>query len=53
MERRGRMPITKVRAALAEAATEDSTSALKRTNHGESRLDNVEKYDLGDGYRCQ
>jgi superfamily I DNA/RNA helicase len=49
--KKGKDAITKVRAALAEAGTEGSISSLKRTNHGESRLDNIEKYDLGDGYR--
>lgn len=49
--KKGKDAITKVRAALAEAGTEGSICNLKRTNHGESRLDNIEKYDLGDGYR--
>lgn len=49
--KKGKNCITKVRAALAEAGTEGSISGLKRTNHGESRLENIEKYDLGDGYR--
>ncbi|WP_035204841.1 3'-5' exonuclease [Isoalcanivorax pacificus] len=49
--KKGKDAITKVRAALAEAGTEGSIFSLKRTNHGESRLKNIEKYDLGGGYR--
>ena len=48
--KKGKDAITKVRAALTEAGTEGSIG-LKRTNHGESRLENIEKYDLGTGYR--
>lgn len=39
-----------VRAAMSEAST-DGVITLPRTKHGESRLPNVEKYDLPDGYR--
>ncbi|MCW5209040.1 ATP-dependent helicase, partial [Desulfobulbus sp. US1] len=49
--KKGKDAITKVRAALTEAGTEGSIASLKRTNHGESRLGNIEKYDLGSGYR--
>lgn len=49
--KKGKDAITKVRAALTEAGTEGSIASLKRTNHGESRLENIEKYDLGSGYR--
>ena len=49
--KKGKDAITKARAALAEAGTEGAICNLMRTNHGESRLKNVEKYDLGDGYR--
>lgn len=40
-----------VRAAMAEAGTNGSISSLPRTKHGESRLKNVEKFDLPDAYR--
>ena len=39
------------RAAMSEASTEGEIKSLNRTKHGETRLPNVEKYDLGDGYR--
>lgn len=48
--KKGKDAIMKTRAAQAEAASNGEIS-LKRTNHGESRLENIEKYDLGDGYR--
>lgn len=40
-----------VRAALAEAALEGEIHAVPRTKNGETRLENVEKYDLGNGFR--
>ncbi|EMF7371158.1 ATP-dependent helicase [Vibrio alginolyticus] len=49
--KKGKDAITKTRAAQSEAATEGEIQSLKRTNHGESRLTNAEKYDLGNGYR--
>ncbi|MDD2775253.1 MAG: 3'-5' exonuclease [Gallionella sp.] len=49
--KKGKDSITKVRAALSEAGTEGEIKSLQRTKNGESRLDNVEKYDLGDGHR--
>lgn len=49
--KKGKDVITKTRAAQSEAATEGEIRSLKRTNHGETRLANIEKYDLGDGYR--
>ena len=49
--KKGKDAITKVRAALSEASTEGEISSLQRTKHGETRLLNVEKFDLGDGYR--
>ncbi|WP_417703447.1 3'-5' exonuclease [Rheinheimera aquimaris] len=39
------------RAAMSEASTDGEIKSLKRTKHGETRLPNVEKFDLGDGYR--
>ena len=38
------------RAAMTEAGTEGKIT-LPRTKHGESRLPNIEKYDLNDAYR--
>lgn len=43
--------IRKARAAMSEASTEGEIRDLSRTHHGEDRLPNVEKYDLGGGYR--
>lgn len=40
-----------VRAAMSEASTDGEIKSIKRTNNGESRLPNVEKFDLGDGFR--
>lgn len=39
------------RAAMSEASTDGEIKSLNRTKHGETRLPNVEKFDLGDGYR--
>jgi superfamily I DNA/RNA helicase len=43
--------VQKIRAAFAEAATNGEIRDLPRTRHGETRIPNVEKYDLGDGHR--
>lgn len=40
-----------VRAAMTEAGTIGGIASLSRTKHGESRIPNVEKYDLHDGFR--
>lgn len=40
-----------VRAAMTEAGTNGAIESLPRTKHGESRLKNVEKFDLPDAYR--
>lgn len=40
-----------VRAAMTEAGTNGEIVSIPRTKHGESRIPNVEKYDLTDGYR--
>lgn len=40
-----------VRAAMTEASTDGEIKSLPRTRHGESRLPDVEKFDLGDGCR--
>lgn len=39
------------RAAMTEAGTVGSITSIPRTKHGETRIQNVEKYELGDGYR--
>ncbi|MGF1834800.1 3'-5' exonuclease [Photobacterium sanguinicancri] len=49
--KKGQDAIKKTRAAMQEAASEGQISELQRTYHGESRLPNAEKYNLGDGYR--
>lgn len=41
----------KVAAAMLEAGREGKVRSLKLTFHGESRIENLEKFDLGDGYR--
>lgn len=48
--KKGKDAIMKTKSALADAGMNGKIE-LKRTNHGESRLSNVEKFDLGDGYR--
>jgi superfamily I DNA/RNA helicase len=40
-----------VRAAMTEAGTNGEIKSLPRTKHGESRIPNVEKYDLPEAYR--
>lgn len=49
--KKGKDAVTKVRAALSEAASEGEIKNLQRTKNGETRLKDVEKYDLGSGYR--
>lgn len=39
------------RAAAFEAGTEGEIRSVPRTRHGETRIPNVEKYDLSDGFR--
>ena len=39
------------RAAITEAGTTGEIQSLPRTKHGESRIQNVEKYDLPDAFR--
>ena len=46
-----RVQYNKVNTAFTEGQRDGKISSLKRTSHGESRLSNIEKYDLGDGYR--
>ena len=43
--------VKKTRAAMTEAGTEGDIQSLQRTRHGETRLSNVEKFELGDGHR--
>ncbi|MEK6289022.1 MAG: 3'-5' exonuclease [Acidobacteriota bacterium] len=40
-----------VRAACTEAGMNGEIRSLPRTKHGETRISNVEKYDLSDGHR--
>ena len=40
-----------VRAAITEAGMTGEIQALPRTKHGETRIPDVEKYDLYDGHR--
>ena len=47
----GRNIVRKVRAAMTEAQTSGEITDLPRTHHGESRLPDAEKYDLGSGFR--
>lgn len=49
--KKGKDAKMKALAAKGEADEAGEISILKRTNHGESRLPNIEKYDLGDAYR--
>lgn len=49
--KRGKDAIMKARAAQSEYAHEGRISSLPGTNNGETRVPNVEKFNLGDGYR--
>jgi superfamily I DNA/RNA helicase len=49
--KKGKDATLKARAAQAEAAESGCIEIVRHTRHGESRLPNIEKYDLGDGYR--
>jgi len=49
--KKGKDAMVKAQAAQAQAATQGEISLVQHTKHGETRLPNVEKYDLGDGYR--
>lgn len=46
-----RTQYNKVNNAFAEGQRDGKISSIKRTKHGENRILNIEKYDLGDGYR--
>ena len=46
-----RVQYNKVNTAFTEGQRDGIISSLNRTSHGESRLSNIEKYDLSDGYR--
>ena len=48
--KKGKDVITKTQAAIAQAGMFGKIE-LKSTNHGESRLPDIEKFDLGNGYR--
>jgi len=47
----GKRAVQKTRIAITEAGMEGQIASLNRTGHGEDRLPDVEKYDLGDGQR--
>lgn len=49
--KKGKDAQLKALAAKGEADEAGEIKIVKRTNHGESRLPNIEKFDLGDGYR--
>lgn len=49
--KKGKDAMLKAKAAQAEAAGDGEITVVQHTSHGESRLPNVEKYNLGDGYR--
>lgn len=49
--KKGKDVLRKSRAAMAECASEGTINDLGRTKNGETRLPNIEKFDLGDGYR--
>lgn len=46
-----RVQYQKVSAAMLEAQTDGAIRSVPPTRHGESRIPDVDKYDLGDGYR--
>lgn len=47
-----RSQVNKVNAIQLQAARREPITAAELTNHGESRLEKVEKFNLGDGYRA-
>ena len=49
--KKGKDAVLRARGAQTEAGSEGSILSLQRTHHGEDRLPDAEKYDLGDGYR--
>lgn len=52
LQQKGQKKIVQaVRAAMAEAGTNGCIESLPRTKHGETRLKQVEKFDLPDAYR--
>lgn len=46
-----RKVVQAARAAVYEAGVDGEIKAIPRTKHGETRIPNVEKYDLTDGFR--
>lgn len=46
-----RAQVAKLHAVQVQAAMGEEITAAQRTHHGETRLANVEKFELGDGYR--
>lgn len=52
LQRQGHKKIVQaIRAAVSEAGMDGEITAIPRTKHGETRLPNVEKFDLTDGFR--
>jgi len=49
--KKGKDAVLRARAAVTEAGSEGRILSLERTHHGEDRLPDAEKYNLGDGYR--
>lgn len=49
--KKGKDSIVKARAAQSEACASGEITIIPRTKHGESRLPNIEKFELGDGHR--
>ncbi len=47
----GRDVAASISNAITEAQLDGKITRVERTKHGESRLPNAEKYDLGNGYR--
>lgn len=53
LQRAGRRnQVNKINSIQLQAARREPITAAQLTNHGESRLEKVEKFDLGDGYRA-
>lgn len=51
MTRAGKKSVANKALLAKERGNEEGVFPLKQTNHGETRLENCEKYDLGDGCR--
>lgn len=51
MKKGAKRSVMAAKAAMTEASISGEISSLPRTKHGESRISNVEKYDLPDAFR--